>query len=90
MGELRKLDVTLSQELITDMDQAIQTGDYSNRDDVIDDAMKLWRRRREAEHARIHALIQEGLDSGPPLEGPFDLEDIRRRGMDRLRREGRI
>ena len=38
MGEMRKLDVTLSEELVTDIDKAIRTGDYSDRDDVFNEA----------------------------------------------------
>ena len=87
MGEMRKLDVTLSEELISDIDRAIRSGDYSGRDDVIDEALHLWRERREQEIQRLRALIQEGLDSGEPIEGNFDPEDIHRRGMERLKRE---
>ena len=90
MGEMRKLDVTLNEELIIDIDKAIRTGDYSDRDDVFNEAIELWRKRRQAEIERLRALIQEGLDSGEPIEGNFDLQDIKRRGTQRLKQAGHL
>ena len=90
MGEVRKVDLSLSDELATEIDQAIQVGDYSDLDEVLGDALQLWQARREAQIERLRAMIQEGLDSGNPIEGNFDLDDIRKRGLERLRREQQI
>lgn len=68
MGEMRKLDVTLSEELISDIDRAIRSGDYSGRDDVIAHALELWTAERRAKIEELRALIDEGLASGEPKD----------------------
>lgn len=90
MGEVRKVDVALSDALATEIDQAIKGGDYSDLDDVIGDALGLWRAKREAGIARLRQMMQEGLDSGEAVPGNFNPDDIRRRGLERLRREKQV
>ena len=89
MGEIRKVDVSLSDELITQIDDAIADGDYAGLDEVVGTALKLWAKKRERKIAELRTLIEEGLASGEPVPGNFDVEEIRRRGMERLTLEMR-
>jgi antitoxin ParD1/3/4 len=87
MGAVRKLSVALTEELASEVDNAVSTGDYASTSEVIRDALRLWRRNRDADRAetvRLRRLWEEGLASGEPIEGGFDPDDIARRGMDRL------
>ncbi|MGN6271304.1 MAG: type II toxin-antitoxin system ParD family antitoxin [Sphingomonas sp.] len=87
MGVVRKLSIALTEELASEVDQAVAAGDYASTSEVIRDALRLWRRDRDAdraESARLRRLWEEGLASGEPIEGGFDPEDIARRGRARL------
>jgi antitoxin ParD1/3/4 len=88
MGAVRKLSIALTEELASEVDQAVAVGDYASTSEVIRDALRLWRRDRDAdraETARLRRLWEEGLASGEPQEVTDDwFEDIRRRGMARL------
>jgi antitoxin ParD1/3/4 len=84
MGEVRKLSIALTEELARDIEAAVETGDYSTTSEVIRDALRLWKREREAHISRLRQLWDEGLASGDPVEGGFDAADIIRRGRERL------
>ena len=87
MGVVRKISIALTEELATDVDRAVASGDYASSSEVIREALRQWKQVREADLARIaelRRLVQEGLDSGEPIEGNFDAEDIIRRGRERL------
>lgn len=87
MGVVRKISIALTEELATDVEQAVASGDYASSSEVIREALRQWKQVREADLARIaelRRLVQEGLDSGEPIEGNFDAEDIIRRGRERL------
>jgi antitoxin ParD1/3/4 len=84
MGEARKLSIALTEELARDVDAAVATGDYSTTSEVIRDALRLWKREREAHIERLRRLWEEGLASGDPVEGRFDAADVIRRGRERL------
>ena len=88
MGVVRKLSIALTEELASEVDQAVAAGDYASTSEVIRDALRLWRRDRDAdraESARLRRLWEEGLASGEPQEVTEDwFEDVKRRGMARL------
>ncbi|MGF7148741.1 antitoxin ParD1/3/4 [Sphingomonas zeicaulis] len=78
----------MTEELATDVDQAVASGDYASSSEVIREALRQWKQQREADQARIaelRRLMQEGLDSGEPqaLNDAF-FDDIITRGMARL------
>lgn len=94
MGEIRKIQLPLDPDLAAEVDAAIASGEYLDLNELVADTLAMWRAERlqhdPREIERIRALIQEGLDSGEPIEGNFDFEDIKRRGMARIRQEGRL
>ena len=88
MGAVRKLSIALTEELASEVDQAVAAGDYASTSEVIRDALRLWRRGRDAtlaETARLRRLWEEGLASGEPQDVTEDwVEDVKRRGLARL------
>ncbi|MGF7004821.1 type II toxin-antitoxin system ParD family antitoxin [Aminobacter sp. BE322] len=82
MGHIDKRSITLSPELAAAVDGAVEAGEYASASEVIRDALRLWKERRELYGytlEELRALVQEGIDSGP---GQFDT-------MDQLKAEAR-
>lgn len=68
MGHVDKRSITLSPELAAEVDAAVAVGDYASASEVIRDALRLWKERRDllgysVEELRV--LVQQGIDSGP-------------------------
>lgn len=82
MGHVDKRSITLSPELAAAVDGAVDAGEYASASEVIRDALRLWKERRDLfgyTIEELRALIQEGIDSGP---GQFAT-------MDQLKAEAR-
>lgn len=86
MGHVDKRSITLSPELAALVDDAVEAGEYASANDVVREALRQWKERRDNfgyTTAELRALIQEGIDSGP---GRFtSIEEIKaeaRRRMD--------
>lgn len=88
MGAVHKISIALTAELAAEIDAAVRSGDYASTSEVIRDALRGWKERREDREtalARLRMLIQEGLDSGAPLPLTDEVfEDVKRRGRERL------
>ena len=85
MATVEKLSIALTPEFAADIRRAIAAGDYATTSEVIRDALRAWRRRRQEREAAIEGLRglwREGAESGEG--GPLDAEDIKRRGRERL------
>ncbi|ESY04868.1 type II toxin-antitoxin system ParD family antitoxin [Mesorhizobium sp. RSR565B] len=80
MGHVDKRSITLSPELAAAVDDVVAAGEYASASEVIRDALRQWKDRRDLlgyTVEELRRLIQEGIDSGPAVDGqPF---------MDRLR-----
>ncbi|QDC00068.1 MULTISPECIES: type II toxin-antitoxin system ParD family antitoxin [Phyllobacteriaceae] len=68
MGQIDKRSITLSSELATAVDEAVATGEYASASEVVRDALRLWKERRDllgytVEELRV--LWDEGIASGP-------------------------
>ena len=86
MGNVQKLSIALTEELASDIETAVGSGDYSTASEVVRDALRLWKREREAHIQRLRELIEEGLASGEPVPMPKDwAADVIARGRARLR-----
>ena len=63
-----KRSITLSPEVAAAVDSAVKAGEYASDSEVIGDALREWKERRENHGytiAELRRLIQEGIDSGP-------------------------
>lgn len=68
-------DITLSAELASAVDEAVAAGEYASASEVILDALRGWKERRDLcgySLEELRALIQEGIDSGPGRFGSMD------------------
>jgi antitoxin ParD1/3/4 len=84
MGAVRKLDIDVGEDLANDIDAAVASGDYTSANDVVSQALRAWKRDRDAEIKRLREAWGIGIESGEPIEGNFEAEDIIRRGRERL------
>ena len=68
MGQVEKISVALTPELAQAVRETVQAGEYASASEVVRDALREWRLRREerAEATRgLRALWEDGLRSGP-------------------------
>jgi antitoxin ParD1/3/4 len=64
---------------------AVASGEYASASEIVREALREWNLRkplREAEIERLRKAWREGVESGPAR--PLDLEEIKRRGRERL------
>jgi antitoxin ParD1/3/4 len=68
MTNVDKRSITLSPELATAVDAAVAAGEYASASEVIRDALRDWKERRDLYGytlEQLRGLVQEGIDSGP-------------------------
>lgn len=80
---------TISEHFEAMVEGLVESGRYKTADDVVQAGLRLveaCEQEREAKLAALKAAIQEGYDSGPPIEVDPKTwgEDIKARGMARL------
>lgn len=89
MANIEKVSISLPHELLESVHEAVDSGQYGSASEVVREALREWKQRqslRQLEIERLRRLWQEGIDSGHAR--PLDFEDIKRRGRERLAREG--
>jgi antitoxin ParD1/3/4 len=80
MGHVDKRSITLSPELAAAVDDVVAAGEYASASEVIRDALRQWKERRDLlgyTVEELRELVQEGIDSGPALDGPPLMERLR-------------
>ena len=87
MGHVDKRSITLSPELARAVDEAVAAGEYASASEVIRDALRDWKEKRDLlgyTVEELRRLYQEGLDSGP---GRFSsMEEIKAEARARFQR----
>jgi antitoxin ParD1/3/4 len=90
MSQVDKRSITLSPDLATAVDEAVAAGEYASASEVIRDALRGWKERRDLfGHTleELRALVQEGDASGP---GRFQsIEEIKAEARRRFRQAKR-
>ena len=85
MPTVEKRSVSLPSELAVVVDDAVASGEFGNASEVIREALRQWKDRRELHGytvEELRVLWEEGLTSGPsPLT---DLEALKAEGRRRL------
>ncbi|MER9253200.1 type II toxin-antitoxin system ParD family antitoxin [Mesorhizobium sp. M0598] len=77
---VNKRSITLSPELAAVVDDVVAAGEYASASEVIRDALRQWKDRRDLlgyTVEELRRLVQEGIDSGPGLDGPPIMERLR-------------
>ncbi|MER8371948.1 type II toxin-antitoxin system ParD family antitoxin [Mesorhizobium sp. M1406] len=67
MGQVDKRSITLSPELAQAVDDVVAAGEYASASEVIRDALRQWKDRRDLHGytvEELRKLVQEGIDSG--------------------------
>lgn len=85
MASIQKISVALPADMLELLKKAVKSGDYATTSEVIREALREWKGRRETREeaiSELRKLWQEGIDSGGWR--PFDAEEIRREGRRRL------
>lgn len=85
MAAVEKLSIALTAEFAADIRQAVSTGEYASTSEVIRDALRGWKQRREDRAVAVEELRRlwrEGLGGGETV--PLDADEIKRRGRARL------
>lgn len=95
MANVEKRSVSLPSELSAVIDQAVAEGEFGNASEVIREALRQWKDRRDLHGFTVEelkGLWDEGLQSGDaqPLSAAF-VDRIKERGRARLEKsDGRL
>lgn len=80
MGNIDKRSITLSTELAAAVDDAVTAGEYASASEVIRDALRLWKERRDLFGYTLEELRvkwDEGVAGGNPKPGAPIMKDLR-------------
>lgn len=68
MPHVEKMSVALTQEMAEMVRQAVETGEYASSSEVVREALRDWKHRRDFNQTGLEELRRlwtEGLHSGP-------------------------
>ena len=80
MTKIDKISVAITREQHAKIKAAVERGDYATTSEVIRTALRAWELKEELrriEGERIGRLWDEGIASGPSVEGPPVMERLR-------------
>lgn len=72
MSNVEKLSVAVTPEMASLMREVVEAGEYASTSEVVRAALRDWeyrRKQRELALQELRRLIQEGIDSGPSVDG---------------------
>jgi antitoxin ParD1/3/4 len=72
MANVEKLSVAVTPEMASLMRTVVEAGEYASTSEVVREALRDWeyrRKQREQAIEELRRLIQEGIDSGPSVDG---------------------
>ncbi len=75
MGPAQQRSITISSELADEVDEAVASGEYPSDSEVVVDALRQWKERRDNfgySLEELKRLVQEGIDSGPGRYASMD------------------
>jgi antitoxin ParD1/3/4 len=79
---MRPLTISLSPQQLARIQQAVDSGNYASNSEVLREALRLWEQREELrilEVSRLRRAYEEGIASGPSVDGEGAFERIRSR-----------
>ncbi len=91
MGNVEKISVALTAEMASMMREAVETGEYASASEVMREALRDWKLRRSQRRLAVEELRNlwdEGLASGPSVDGEEAFVRIRKRLDARLAERG--
>jgi len=75
MAAVEKITIALTREMAGFVRNAVETGEYASTSEVIRDAVREWKERRDLLGYTVEdlrGLVQEGLESGPSKYASMD------------------
>jgi antitoxin ParD1/3/4 len=85
MGKVEKISISLTGDMLGELQQAVASGAYASTSEVVREALREWKAKRAGEQATIEELrdlIREARASGyEPYDG---VESIKEEGRKRL------
>jgi antitoxin ParD1/3/4 len=81
MASIEKISVALPADMLELVRKAVDAGDYATTSEVIREALREWKSRRESREetlAEMRRLVRQGLDSKD--WHPLDTEEVKREG----------
>jgi antitoxin ParD1/3/4 len=82
MSKIDKISIAITREQHAKIKAAIDRGDYASTSEVVRAALREWELKEELrrlEGERIGKLWDEGIASGPAVDGPPVMERLRAR-----------
>lgn len=81
MSEIERLSIAVTPDMAAALREAIEAGEYASAGEVVREALNEWRLRRAGREAaaELGRLWDEGLASGPTVDGEEAFERIRGR-----------
>ena len=89
MADIQKVRMALTGEQIAMLKAAVDAGEYATTSEIVREAIRDWKFKRELRHEdikRLRQLWDEGKASGPPE--PFDIERTIAAARERLKEIG--
>ena len=80
MSKIDKISIAITREQHAKVKAAVKRGDYASTSEVIRTALREWELKEELrriEGERIGKLWDEGIASGPAVDGPPAMERLR-------------
>ena len=88
------MNVSIGHEFESFVQQKVQSGDFASASEVVRAGLRLLKENDQLHEARLQALrgeLQRGVDSamsGPLLDGPEVMEELRQIVRDRQQQDG--
>jgi antitoxin ParD1/3/4 len=87
MANVEKISVALTPEMAATMRQVVEAGEYASASEVMREALREWKlRRTQREKAveELRRLWDEGIASGPAVDGDEAFARMRARLEDKI------
>jgi len=71
MGKVEKISIALPHDMVLDLKEAVESGEYATTSEAVRDALRDWRLKRKVEALDIEdlrRLVEEGIASGPSVD----------------------
>lgn len=86
MPDIQKVSIALTAEQVAVLKTAVDSGEYATTSEIVREALRDWRRKREIQGKDIQRLRQlwaEGKQSGPAVRA--DLGKLRQEAQKRVK-----
>jgi len=82
MATFENINIVLPSDMVTNLRTAVKSGEYASSSEVIREALRDWKLKRKVESLEIdelRRLVQEGIDSGPSIDGQLVFSRLRKK-----------